>query len=417
MKKPELLLPAGSLDSLKTAFLYGADAVYAGFPQMNLRAASDFPLEDIQRGIFLAHEKGRKVYLALNLFSQNHDADRLKKSLSVLNDLSPDGLIVSDPGIFQTIKEQFQNIPLHISTQANICSYLTVNFWEKMGASLAVLGRETSFADACRIRKECPNIKLEIFIHGSMCISYSGRCLLSAFMAGRGANKGDCAHSCRWKYKSKLLLQEELRPDEYYEMFEDDNGSYILNSKDLCLMPKLAEILSAGFDSLKIEGRNKSEYYVAQTARVYRKAIDDYFENPAVWKPSIYMAELMTLQNRGYTLGFFDGIPTKDDQDFEDTSSKSEWRNAGTVISVGDKRVKVEVHHKIRKGDILEILSPHVFEPLKITVDEMFDGKTGEALNEISAGRPGQSVDIVLPSKYQGREKVFEKYWVVRIKK
>jgi putative protease len=237
-------------------------------------------------------------------------------------------------------------------------------------------------------------------------------------MAGRGANNGDCAHSCRWKYKSKLLLQEEIRPDEYYEMSEDDNGSYILNSKDLCLMPKLAEILSAGFDSLKIEGRNKSAYYAAQTARVSRKAIDDYFENPPLWKPDIYMRELNTLQNRGYTLGFFDGIPSKEAQDFEDTSSRSEWRNAGRIISdENDKTIRVEVHHKIKKGDTLEVLSPSVFEPVEITIDEMFDTRTKEPLNEISAGRPAQSVDIILPSGLQGKKELFARYCQIRIKK
>jgi putative protease len=193
---------------------------------------------------------------------------------------------------------------LHISTQANVCSWFTIDFWKNMGASLCVLGREVSFSEIKEIREKCKDIKLEMFIHGAMCISYSGRCLMSAFLASRSANQGACVHSCRWKYKSKLLFEEELRPGEYLEMEEDDKGTYILNSKDLCLMPKLDKIISAGIDSFKIEGRNKSEYYVAQTARVYRRAIDDYFDNSESWYPIKYTKELFTLQNRGYTLGF-----------------------------------------------------------------------------------------------------------------
>jgi putative protease len=303
-KKPELLLPAGSLTKLKTAFLYGADAVYAGIPEMSLRAKSKFPLEEMDKGIFFAHNLGKKVYLTLNLFSHNKDISKLEDFAKTIKILKPDGIIISDPGIFQYVKKEIPNIPLHISTQANVCSWLTVDFWKSMGASLCVLGREVSFSEIKEIREKCKDIKLEMFIHGAMCISYSGRCLMSAFMAARSANQGACAHSCRWKYKSKLLLEEELRPGEYLEMEEDDKGAYILNSKDLCLMPKLDKIISSGIDSLKIEGRNKSEYYVAQTARVYRKAIDDYFDNSESWSPDKYMKELITLQNRGYTLGF-----------------------------------------------------------------------------------------------------------------
>ncbi|MCL1973115.1 MAG: U32 family peptidase C-terminal domain-containing protein [Endomicrobia bacterium] len=396
MKKPELLLPAGSLSRLKTAFLYGADAVYAGTPEMSLRAKSKFPLEDMEEGIVCARGLGKKVYLTLNLFSHNRDVERLENFSKTIKHLNPDGIIISDPGIFQYIKKEIPEMPLHISTQANVCSWLTVDFWKNMGADLCVLGREVSFGEAVEIRKKCRGIKLEIFIHGAMCVSYSGRCLMSAFMASRSANQGACAHSCRWKYKGKLVMEEELRPGEYLEMEEDEHGSYILNSKDLCLMPRLDKILSAGFDSLKIEGRNKTEYYVAQTARVYRKAIDDYFENPDSWKPEIYMKELETLQNRGYTIGFFDGIPGEEAQDYVDTTSRSNWRNAGYVKENGGEYLIIDIRNKIKKGDKIEILSPYKFEPEIITVNEMYDCFDNSLVEQISPGKENQAAKIII---------------------
>jgi putative protease len=393
-KKPELLLPAGSLTKLKTAFLYGADAVYAGIPEMSLRAKSKFPLEEMDKGIFFAHNLGKKVYLTLNLFSHNKDISKLKDFAKTIKILKPDGIIISDPGIFQYVKKEIPNIPIHISTQANVCSWLTVDFWKNMGASLCVLGREVSFPEVKEIREKCKDIKLEMFIHGAMCISYSGRCLMSAFMASRSANQGACAHSCRWKYKSKLLLEEELRPGEYLEMEEDDKGTYILNSKDLCLMPKLDKIIRAGIDSFKIEGRNKSEYYVAQTARVYRRAIDDYFDNSESWSPGKYMKELITLQTRGYTLGFFDGIPKQEAQGYDDTSSKSDYRNAGVVKDNNNEFLTIELRHKLKKGDEIEILSPFKFEPVKVVLSEIYNKDNNRLVDELAPGKANQSVKI-----------------------
>jgi len=401
MKKPELLLPAGSLSKLKTALLYGADAVYAGAPEMSLRAASKFPLEDIKAGADFAHELGKKIYLTLNLFTNNNDAAKLPEFVKVLKEINPDGVIISDPGVFEYVKKEIPGMPLHVSTQANVCSWLTVKFWQELGASLCVLGREVSFAESVEIRKKCSDIKLEIFVHGAMCVSYSGRCLMSAFMASRSANRGACAHSCRWKYKGKLILEEELRPGEYLEMYEDDKGTYILNSKDLCLMPKLDKVLEAGFDSFKIEGRNKTEYYVAQTARVYRKAIDDYFTAPEKWQPDIYMKELETLQNRGYTLGFFDGVPDERAQDYQDASSRSEWRNGGKVLENKDGFLKIEVKHKLKKGMEIEALPPSQFEPIKIALDKIYDCRNNNLVEEINPGIAGQCVRIQIDNKYK----------------
>ncbi|MDR0822758.1 MAG: U32 family peptidase C-terminal domain-containing protein, partial [Endomicrobium sp.] len=341
-----------------------------------------------------AHSAGKQIYLALNLFSHNKDIAKLDGAISTIKSLNPDGLIISDPGIFAKIKKEIPTLPLNISTQANVCSWLTVDFWQKQGAALCVLGREVSFKEAVEIRKKCPDIKLEIFVHGAMCISYSGRCLLSAFMASRSANAGLCAHSCRWKYKSKLILEEEMRPNEFLELYEDEHGSYVLNSKDLCLMPKLNQIIDAGFDSFKIEGRNKSEYYIAQTARAYRKAIDDYFENPKDWTAAPYMQELLTLQNRGYTTAFFDGIPDGSDQNFKDTASVSDWQNAGIVKGYKDDLLEIEVKNKIQKGKEIELLSPYQWQPYKITIDKMLDGKNNKEINSISAGKPRQTIKI-----------------------
>ncbi len=391
-KKPELLLPAGSLSRLKTAVLYGADAVYSGTPDLSLRAKSSFPMEELQEGIDYARNAGKKIYLTLNIFSRNKDIEKLANFIKTVKQLNPDGVIVSDPGVFDFIHSKLPKIPIHISTQANVCSALTVDFWKKMGASLCVLGREVSFNEIKEIRKLCHNIKLEMFIHGAMCISYSGRCLISSFMASRSANQGACAHSCRWKYKT--YVEEELRPGQMYPIEEDERGTYLFNSKDLCLMPKLNEILEAGIDSLKIEGRNKTEYYVAQTARVYRQAIDDYYKEPKKWNPKIYMDELYTLQNRGYTAGFFDGIPDDKAQDYTDTSSKSDYRNCGFVRETNNSEITLELRHKLSKGDEIEFLSPLHFKPYKLKLGDIQPANSKKTVESLSPGVANQAIKI-----------------------
>ena len=395
MKKPELLLPAGTLDRLKTAFLYGADVVYCGLPSVSLRAKSGFTMDDLEEGIKYAHSLSKKVYVTLNLFTHNKDLERLEETVDVLRSLKPDGVIVADPGVFDFVGEKCPSLARHISTQANVCSSLTVNYWKKQGASLCVLGREVPLTEMTQIRKDCPDIRLEAFIHGAMCISYSGRCLLSNFMTGRSANKGNCAHSCRWMYK--LYLEEQERKGEFMEISEDEHGTYILNSKDLCLMPRLNDLLSVGLDSLKIEGRNKSEYYVGITARAYRKAIDDYFENPKDWMPEPYLRELSTLQNRGYTLGFFDGNAGPESISYDLSGSHGDWRYAGLVKGQTEEGIIFEIKHKICLGDKIEFLSPYQFDPIVLEVKEMFDEKNGKPLDNISSGRLGQAVIIPVP--------------------
>ena len=409
--KSELLLPAGSLSRLKTAILYGADAVYCGTPDLSLRARSTFPLEELKGAIEFVHNVNKKVYLTLNLFSHNKDVDKLLVFVKAIKELNPDGIIVSDPGVFQYVHDKIPNLPIHISTQANVSSYLTVNFWKNMGAKLCVLSRETSFKEIVEIKQKCSNIKLEMFIHGAMCISYSGRCLISAFMASRSANHGACAHSCRWKYK--MYLEEEERPNQFFPIEEDTRGTYFFNSKDLCLMPKLNKILEAKIDSLKIEGRNKTEYYVAQTARIYRKAIDDYYSNPNSWDSNIYMKELETLQNRRYTLGFFDGIPNNNAQDYNDTSSKSDYRNCGFVREIKDNVITLELRHKLSKGDEIDFLSPYKFEPYKIKLDNIKISSSNKIVDTVSPGQLNIAIDISIPKE---DIKLFPKYTIARIK-
>lgn len=405
----ELLLPAGSLVKLKTALLYGADAVYAGTPDMSLRTQSSFSMEDLKEGIEFVHNQGKKIYLTLNLFIHNQEADKLPQFVKTLQELKPDGVLVSDVGVFDYLRENAPELNRFVSTQANVCSSAAVRFWEKMGAKLCVLGREVSFEEAGQIRRDCPNIMLETFIHGAMCMSYSGRCLISNFLADRSANKGKCAHCCRWHYKLNLklkdgtikdieitdenkdlfefLLQEEFRPDEYYEIVEDEHGGYLLNSKDMCLMPRLNQILDLGLNSLKVEGRNKTEYYAGTVARAYRQAIDAYLKNPKEWAPDVYMKELYTLQNRGYCLGFFDGKLTDLSQNYAYTRTLGNYLFAGSIVKWDGDDALFELRNYIDSGETIEFLIPNSLDVLKLSLTEFEDAQTGEISTKVSAGQ------------------------------
>ena len=409
MSHSELLLPAGSLVKLKTALLYGADAVYAGTPDMSLRTQSSFSMEDLKEGIDFVHNQGKKIYLTLNLFIHNQEAEKLPQFVKTLQELKPDGVLVSDVGVFDYLKENAPELNRFISTQANVCSSAAVKFWEKMGAKLCVLGREVSFEEAKQIRADCPNIMLETFIHGAMCMSYSGRCLISNFLADRSANKGKCAHCCRWHYKLNLklkdgtiknieitdqnkdmfefLLQEEFRPDEYYEIIEDEHGGYLLNSKDMCLMPRLNQILDLKLDSLKVEGRNKTEYYAGTVARAYRQAIDDYFKNPESWRPDVYLKELYTLQNRGYCLGFFDGTLTNLSQNYAYTRTLGDYLFAGSIVKWDGDDALFELRNFINAGETIEFLIPNSLDVFKLTLKEFEDAVTAEISTKVSAGQ------------------------------
>ena len=409
--KNELLMPAGSLEKLKVAILYGADAVYMGTPDMSLRTKSSFTLDEVIEGIHFAHAQGKRAYLTLNLFSHNKDLAKLPEFVSTIRKVKPDGVIIADPGVFQFVKKHAPELELHISTQANVCSSLSVNFWKDMGARLVVLAREASFAELKEIRQACPDIRLEAFVHGAMCMTYSGRCLLSNYLAERGANQGNCANSCRWKYKVHMklkdgsikelplteenldlfefLLEEEQRPGELLPIEEDDRGSYILNGKDLCLMPRLDEYLALGLDSLKVEGRNRSAYYIAVTARTYRKAIDDWSKDALNWRPEPYMRELLTLPTRGYSLAFHEGKLTHHAHNYEDTHTLSHWEYAGMISHVTDDAFLVEIKNRLEMGDVLEFIPCGAREPLLLRIYEFHDVQNRRTTREegLNAGQ------------------------------
>lgn len=414
-KKSELLLPAGSLVKLKTAILYGADAVYAGTPDMCLRAQSKFSMEELKKGIEFVHQHGKKIYLTLNLFMHNRDVEKLPTFIETLRSLKPDGVLIADPGVFQFVKDHAPELNLFVSTQANICSWQAVKFWQNQGAKLCVLGREVTFAEMQEIRKECPDIELECFMHGAMCMSYSGRCLISNYLADRSANQGKCAHCCRWHYKLHLrlkdgtikeitidennrdsfefLLEEEFRPGEFFEVVEDEHGGYMLNSKDMCLMPRLDDLLKIGMDSLKVEGRNKTEYYAAIVARTYRQAIDDWYKSPQTWDYNKYMDDLHTLQNRGYCLGFHDGQLTNISQNYEYTRTLGDWLFAGSIIEWQGDDAIFEVRNYITQDEFIEFLIPGSLENIRLSLNNFEDADNGEVTAKVSAGQ-GKKIRI-----------------------
>ncbi len=396
MKLPELLAPAGTLDAFKTAILYGADAIYAGLPGFSMRARAKINTDEVKQGIELAHAAGKKVYLAFNLFAHDHEYANMPRVADVIRHLQPDALIVSDPGIVMWVRENFPDMPIHISTQANICSAKTVKFWQNAGAKLCVLAREVSHNEFKNIRESCPDIGLEIFVHGAMCMSYSGRCLLSNFITGRPANRGACAQLCRWKYD--VILRER---DSGIEMpiDEDERGAYIMNSKDLCLMPRLAEVIESNPDSLKIEGRNRSEYYVGSVVHAYRCALDAYAHDPENFDPASFMDDLNRLESRGYTTAFFDGPVPPSAHNYETTRSTSDYHAAGVIAAVSDDEITFELRNETRAGDEITFLLPNTMDKVSVLLPELINAKNGEKLDKMAAGM-GNS--IVIPRAWFG---------------
>ena len=396
-KKPELLAPAGTLEKLKIAFRYGADAVYFGGEKFSLRAAAkNFTFEDMEEGVRIAHKLGKKMYCTINVMPRNDEIRELLEYVKKLEEIGIDAVLVSDLGVFSIIKDN-TNIPIHISTQANTVNYAACNMWHKLGAERVVLGRECSLKEIQEIQKNISeDLELEIFIHGAMCISYSGRCLLSSFMAGRDSNRGACAQSCRWKY----TLMEEKRQGEYFPIEEDENGTYIMNSKDMCMIDHIEELMNLGVASLKIEGRNKSEYYVAVVVNAYRKAIDLYYENPDNYKllDSI-KNEMFKVSHRRYYTGFFFGGPREDGIIYDTNDHVKEYDMVAIVLSY-DEKTKIaycKQRNKFVKGDYIEIFSPE-FKSEEFIVEELFD----EDENSIEmCNRPGMLFKIKLPYKVE----------------
>lgn len=370
-------MPAGSLPVLKTAVYYGADAVYIGGEAFSLRSnAKNFSLEDMKEGIEFAHEHGVKVYVTANILAHNSDLDEAEKYFEELKKIKPDALIISDPGIFEVAKRIVPEIEIHISTQANNTNYGTYRFWHSLGAKRVVSARELSLAEIKELREKIPaDMEIESFIHGAMCISYSGRCLLSAFMTGRSGNMGDCTHPCRWKYN----LLEETRPGEYMPVFENERGTYIFNSKDLCMVEHIPEMIEAGIDSFKIEGRMKSALYVASVGRTYRTAIDDYLESPEKYKSRLdyYRQEISKCTYREYTTGFFFGKPDNTTQIYNESTYVKEWVYLGQIGTEfiekdGDVYYALNQKNKFSVGDVVEIMKPNG-DNLVTTVKDMLD--------------------------------------------
>lgn len=396
-EKPELLIPASSLEVLKAAVIYGADAVYIGGEAFGLRAkAKNFSMEEMAEGIAFAHEKGVKVYVTANILAHNGDLEGAAEYFEELKNMkpdTPDALIISDPGMFTIAKRVWPEVEIHISTQANNTNYETYLFWWGLGAKRVVSARELSLAEIKGIRERIPeDMEIESFIHGAMCISYSGRCLLSNYFTGRDANKGACTHPCRWKY----AVVEEQRPGEYLPVYENDRGTYIFNSKDLCMIGYIPEIVDAGIDSLKIEGRMKTALYVATVARTYRRAIDDFYESPEKYRANMdwYLEEIAKCTYRQFTTGFYFGKPDETTQIYDSNTYVNEYIYLGFIEEKKDAQnlCRITQRNKFCVGDSIEIMKPDGRNVL-VTVKAMYNAE-GEAVE--SCPHSKQEIWLVL---------------------
>ena len=360
MRVPELLIPASSLEVLKTAVIFGADAVYIGGEAFGLRAkAKNFSMEDMKEGIQFAHEHGVRVYVTANILAHNGDLPGVEAYFQELKAIGPDALIISDPGVFTIAKRICPEIEIHISTQANNTNYATYRFWHELGAKRVVSARELSMKEIKEIRANIPDdLEIETFVHGAMCISYSGRCLLSNYFTGRDANQGACTHPCRWKY----AVMEESRPGEYLPVYENERGTYIFNSKDLCMIGHIPDLIDAGIDSFKIEGRMKTALYVATVARTYRKAIDDYLKDPALYEKNMpwYLDQISNCTYRQFTTGFFYGKPDSEAQIYDSNTYVKEYTYLGIVGGTNEEGLyRIEQRNKFSVGETIEVMKPN----------------------------------------------------------
>lgn len=398
-RHPELLIPASSLEVLKTAVVFGADAVYIGGEAFGLRAkAKNFSMEDMRKGIEFAHDHGVKVHVTANILAHNSDLPGVREYFEELRELQPDALIIADPGVFDIAKEVCPEIDRHISTQANNTNYGTYNFWYRQGAKRVVSARELSLKETRELRSHIPeDLEIETFVHGAMCISYSGRCLLSNYFTGRDANRGACTHPCRWKY----AVVEETRPGEYMPVYENERGTYIFNSKDLCMIEHIPELIEAGIDSFKIEGRMKTALYVATVARTYRKAIDDYLADPELYRKNMpwYLDQISNCTYRKFTTGFFFGKPDDDAQIYDSNTYVKEYTYLGIAGEIRDGMCRIEQRNKFSVGETVEIMKPNGENPeavVKRIVNE-------EGEEQESAPHPKQVLYVELsicPEKY-----------------
>ncbi len=393
MRVPELLIPASSLEVLKTAVIFGADAVYIGGEAFGLRAkAKNFSMEDMKEGIQFAHEHNVRVYVTANILAHNGDLPGVEEYFKELKEIGPDALIISDPGVFMIAKRVCPEIEIHISTQANNTNYGTYRFWHELGAKRVVSARELSMKEIKKIRSNIPDdLEIETFVHGAMCISYSGRCLLSNYFTGRDANQGACTHPCRWKY----AVMEESRPGEYLPVYENERGTYIFNSKDLCMIGHIPDLIDAGIDSFKIEGRMKTALYVATVARTYRKAIDDYLKDPVLYEKNMpwYLDQISNCTYRQFTTGFFYGKPDSEAQIYDSNTYVKEYTYLGIVGgSNAEGLYRIEQRNKFSVGETIEIMKPNG-DNIKAKVLRIVNEEGGE---QESAPHPKQVLYIDL---------------------
>lgn len=411
MKKPELLAPAGSFEKARVAFMYGADAVYCGTAKLSLRSRAEVDEDDLEKTIKYAHSIGKKVYATLNIYAWDSNYDDIEKQVRMLDRVHVDGIIASDGGVIQKIKEVAPNLEIHVSTQANVVSWHSAKFWYDNGAKRVILGRETSKDQIQEIMKNKPkDLEVEMFIHGALCWAYSGRCFLSQYLSCRSANLGDCSQSCRWAYN--MYLEEKNNPGNLMPVETDENGTYILSSKDLCLIKEIPQIIEMGVDSLKIEGRLKTEYYLASVVNVYRNAIDDYMKDPKNYDYTKYMKELEKVKTRGLTTFYFNDRNNKDFQEYEGKQYNPNYEFGGKVLKdkAAGEATTIEIKNKLNVGDTLEIIIPNEIQAKEFKIEELFDSQTGEKINTINPGKLGQTVNMLIPYEVK-------KGWILRRKK
>lgn len=410
MKKIELLAPAGSFEKAKIAFMYGADAIYCGTPKLSLRSRSAVEDDDLEKTVKYAHSIGKRVYVAINIFAWDETYEEIKKQAALLDKLGVDALIVSDGGVVDAVREAAPNTEVHISTQANTVSYHTCNFWKRNGASRVILGRELNKEQIKEIMENKPkDLDIEIFGHGALCFGYSGRCFLSEFLAARNGNLGDCAQSCRWAYN--VYVEETNNPGNLMPVDTDEKGTYIFSSKDLCLIKEVPEIIDMGVESLKIEGRLKTEYYVATVINAYRNAIDDYYKDPEHYDFEKYLVELEKTKTRGLTTFYFNDRNNKDFQDYSGRQYNAEYEFGGKVINQrDDNKTLIEIRNKLTVGDTLELIIPNEIKPLEFKIEKLWDAETEEEIDTVNPGRQGQKVILPIPTKVA-------EGWILRRKK
>ena len=410
MKKPELLAPAGSYEKAKTALTYGADAIYVGTSNLSLRTRVDMNDNELARIIEYAHSINKKVYVALNVYARDNMYEEIKKQVKILDEIKADAVIVSDGGVVEAVKSIAPNLEIHISTQANTVSYHTCKFWYNNGAKRIILARELNKAEIKDIMLNKPkDLSIEMFVHGAICYGYSGRCHLSDFLANRSANLGDCAQSCRWAYN--LYLEEKNNPGLMMPVEQDEHGTYILSSKDMCLIKELPEILEMGVDSLKIEGRLKTEYYLATVINTYRVAIDECFENIENYDYTKFLNELEKTKTRGLTTFYFNDKNNKDFQEYEGKQYNPNYEFGGKIVEINKNgKSVVVIKNRLNVGDTLELIVPGKVEPIEFKIEKLWDYETDEEIDHVNPGKEGQKVKITLPQEA-------ETEWILRRKK